>query len=137
MLRANRIYETVIYADDLAAVSDFYQKVIGLPLLRQNDLMLVFQLERSYLLIFDSEKSSQSGRDVPSHGAVGQGHLAFVAAPEELDAWRQKLGEHNIPIESEVRWANGRRGTSIYFRDPGGNSVELAPEILWSDLPGP
>ena len=33
-----------------------------------------------------------------------------------------------IPIESEVVWPRGR---SLYFRDPEGNSVELAIPALW------
>ena len=32
-------------------------------------------------------------------------------------------------IESEVNWDRG--GTSIYFRDPEGHSVELATPGVW------
>ena len=32
-------------------------------------------------------------------------------------------------IESEVTWPGG--GTSIYFRDPAGNCLELAPGRIW------
>jgi len=35
-------------------------------------------------------------------------------------------------VEKEINWEDG--GTSIYFRDPAGNSVELAPATLWNNL---
>ena len=96
--------------------------------------MLVLGVGDNYLLIFDPRKSSVPGRDVPSHGTQGEGHIAFTAEDHELPAWREHLASCDIPIESEVSWANGERGTSIYVRDPGGNSVELAPPVLWSHL---
>jgi hypothetical protein len=39
------------------------------------------------------------------------------------------LRQAAIPIEREVEWEEG--GHSIYFRDPAGNVVELAPPSLW------
>ena len=54
---------------------------------------------------------------------------AFAARPDALDAWRAHLQEHGVAIEMEVNWEQG--GTSIYFRDPAGNSLELAPTTLW------
>lgn len=134
MPRATRTYETVLYAEDLDAVARFYTEGFGLTLLSQTDLMLVLGIGENYLLIFNPEKSSVPGRLVPSHGAVGAGHIAFTAEPNELPAWRERLSTAGIDIESEVDWSEGERGRSIYVRDPAGNSVELAPPILWSYL---
>jgi catechol-2,3-dioxygenase len=135
MPSATRTYETVLYADDLEAAARFYTEGFGLKLLSQNDLMLVLGIGENYVLIFDPQKSSIPGRDVPSHGTVGNGHIAFVAEAEELPAWRERLKQANIEIESEINWGkDASRGTSIYVRDPAGNSVELAPPILWSYL---
>lgn len=131
---ATRIYETVLYADDLEAAAKFYTEGFGLRLLTQNELMLVLGIGENYVLIFDPQKSCVAGRDVPSHGTQGEGHIAFTAQNHELPAWRERLATAGIEIESEVQWANGERGTSIYVRDPAGNSVELAPPILWSYL---
>lgn len=134
MLRADRLYETVLYADDLAAAANFYSDVIGLQLLSQNELMLVFAIGENYLLIFKPQLSSIPGRLVPSHGSQGAGHLAFVAEEQELQAWRDKFSQAGIEIEMEVEWDAGRRGRSLYVRDPAGNSVELAPPNLWTYL---
>ena len=137
MLNLPKIFETVIYADDLDEAKDFYTQVMGLRLLSHNDLMLVFEIKESYLLVFNPSKSSVAGRQVPSHGTYGQGHIAFVITEAEQKTWRSRLAEASIEIESEVCWDNGARGTSIYFRDPAGNSIELAPPSLWSYLKNP
>ena len=56
MLAVERIYETVLYADDLEAAAKFYRDGLGLKLLSQNELMLVFAAGENYLLIFNAEK---------------------------------------------------------------------------------
>lgn len=134
MQELDRIYETVLYADNLPAAVDFYQELMGLKLLSQTDLMLVFHVGQNYLLIFDPEKSSIEGRLVPSHGASGAGHIAFTIDAKEMPAWRERFREAGVEVEMEVDWSDGKRGRSIYVRDPANNSVELAPAILWNYL---
>ncbi len=128
-MNANHIFETVIYADDLAAAERFYTEVLGLELYSRFDVALSFRCQGGVLLIFDPDKASRPNRGVPSHGTHGPGHLAFAARADELDAWRAHLREHGVEIEMEVNWEQG--GTSLYFRDPAGNSLELAPPTLW------
>ncbi len=128
-MKADRIFETVLYADDLAAEEEFYRDALGLEVLDRSELMVVFRCGAGVLLIFDPKKSAAPGRSVPSHGAIGPGHLAFAAREDDLDLWRNQLVESGVEIESEVEWEHG--GRSIYFRDPAGNSIELAPPTLW------
>jgi catechol-2,3-dioxygenase len=128
-MRPSRIFETVLYAEDLAAVEQFYRDAVGLEVIGRGDLAVVFRCGSGVLLIFDPRKSRVSARDVPSHGSSGVGHIAFAAKQEELNEWREQLREAGIPIELEMDWEEG--GRSIYFRDPAGNVVELAPPTLW------
>jgi catechol-2,3-dioxygenase len=128
-MRPSRIFETVLYAEDLAAAEQFYRDVVGLEVSGRDDLIVVFRCGGGVLLIFDPRKSRVPARDVPSHGSSGVGHIAFAAKPEELHAWRRQLREAGIPVELEMDWEEG--GCSIYFRDPAGNVVELAPPTLW------
>ncbi len=128
-MKAGRIFETVLYADDLTAAEEFYRDALGLEVLDRSELMLVFRCEVGVLLIFDPKQSGAPGRSVPSHGAIGPGHLALAAREDDLDLWRSRLVECGVEIESEVEWGHG--GLSIYFRDPAGNSIELAPPTLW------
>lgn len=128
-MKATRIFETVIYSDDLAAAEKFYRVVLGLELVSRFDVALAFRLRDSVLLIFDPDRAILPNRGVPSHGGRGPGHLAFAASATELNAWRDHLRSHGVAIEMEVNWEAG--GTSLYFRDPAGNSIELAPPTLW------
>jgi catechol 2,3-dioxygenase-like lactoylglutathione lyase family enzyme len=125
---AARIYETVLYADDLAAVRDFYRDVLGLRSVGDpGELAATFRLDDGGMLLFFAPKlSSQPGRGVPSHGATGTGHIAFSV--DGLDDWRERLRAAGVDIEQEIDWNGGR---SIYFRDPAGNSVELVEGDIW------
>ena len=123
------VYETVLYAADLQAAEHFYADTLGLTLVDKSDLYLAFRSGGGFLLIFDPRKSSRPGRMVPSHGTTGAGHVAFAVDSEALESWRQRLQAKGIEIEMEVDWQKG--GRSIYFRDPAGNSLELAPPGLW------
>ena len=138
MVKAKQVYETVLYASNLDQAATFYVEGLGLKLIHESELFLVFEIEpaESHLLVFDPAKSIEAGRDVPSHGATGEGHIAFLADEPELPAWRERLATAGIEIEKEVLWDDGNGGTSIYVRDPAGNSVELAPSSLWSRLSG-
>ena len=51
----------------------------------------------------------------------------------DLPRWREKLVAHGVAIEHEQGWENGAQ--SIYFRDPAGNSLELATPRLWENDP--
>lgn len=128
-MQARRIFETVLYAPDLAEAARFYHEVFGLEVVARGDLVVALRCGDGLLLLFDPERSSRPGREVPSHGAVGPGHIAFLLEDGEADAWRRQLAGHDVEIEREVTWADG--GRSIYVRDPAGNSVELAPPTLW------
>jgi catechol 2,3-dioxygenase-like lactoylglutathione lyase family enzyme len=128
-MQPSKIFETVLYAEDLAAAERFYHEALGLEVLERSNLTVVFRCGGGVLLIFDPRKSAAPDRDVPSHGTTAIGHIAFAAKPEDLDAWREQLRQAGVPIEREVDWDEG--GHSIYFRDPAGNVVELAPPTIW------
>ncbi len=124
-----RVYETVLYADDVVAAAAFYADALGLRELREpNELSAVFRLDDGgVLLIFDPARSEVPDRLVPSHGARGPGHIA-LSVPD-LDAFANRLGEQGIEIEHEHSWEPG--GRSFYVRDPAGNSVELVEGEVW------
>ena len=128
-MKADRIFETVLYADDLNAAKTFYSGALGLSLYRESEYFLVYCLESSALLIFDPKLSAEDGRPVPSHGAKGQGHIAFAASDDQIEAWRKYFISKGIPIDEVVKWSEG--GKSVYVRDPAGNSIEFAPSTLW------
>ncbi|MEZ5277208.1 MAG: VOC family protein [Opitutaceae bacterium] len=135
-MRTLRIFETILYAADLAAAHRFYGGLLGLERIRESELFLTYRLAGSVLLVFQPDLSRESGRSVPSHGMIGQGHIAFVATDPEIEEWRKRFLAAGVEIEQVHQWAEG--GRSLYVRDPDGNSVEFAPPTLWGggwDLP--
>jgi catechol 2,3-dioxygenase-like lactoylglutathione lyase family enzyme len=130
-VRLRGVYETVLYADDVAATARFYESILGLRLVAGPDeLMAALRLEDGgVLLIFDPRRASKPGRAVP-HGASGAGHVAFSVREGELDAAAAELrAAHGVELERETEWPQG--GRSVYFRDPAGNSLELVEGEVW------
>ena len=127
-----RVYETVVYASDVERATAFYRDVLDLRQIDGPDAhSSAFRLaDNSVLLIFDPTRSSMAGRPVPAHGALGAGHVAFSVASGALGGWRRRLSELGVALEQEQRW--GDRGTSLYFRDPADNSVELVEGEIWA-----
>jgi catechol 2,3-dioxygenase-like lactoylglutathione lyase family enzyme len=129
------ILETSLCVRDLAEAEAFYRDVLGLTVYSSEPPRHVFfRMQRGMFLLFNPEATRHdhvviNGAALPHHGTTGAGHVAFRMAEAELESWRAKLTSAGVAIESEVRWPNG--GRSIYFRDPSGNSVELATPKLW------
>jgi catechol 2,3-dioxygenase-like lactoylglutathione lyase family enzyme len=125
----DRVLETVLYAEDLDAAQSFYGDVLGLPLdSRKDGLFCFFRVGRGMLLLFDP-LAARASREVPAHGAMGTGHVCLAVAESELAGWAARLQAHGVAIEHEQVWPRG--GRSFYFRDPAGNSVELATPRIW------
>jgi catechol-2,3-dioxygenase len=127
------LLEAVVYGHDLDELERFYVEVCGLETVARTAARnVVLRCGSAALILFNPEASIEPGGQFPPHGARGAGHVAFVVAPEDLPAWRDRLARLGVAIEAEVPWAEG--GTSLYIRDPAGNSVELAPPTLWGGL---
>jgi catechol 2,3-dioxygenase-like lactoylglutathione lyase family enzyme len=125
-----QILETCLYVDDLVAAENFYRDVLGLKMIRRKSGRHVFfQCGQSMLLIFDPRATDRSGSRAPPHGAIGDGHIAFAVPDDDLPQWRKRLTAHEVAIERHVDWPQG--GHSLYFRDPAGNSLELASPRIW------
>jgi len=134
-MQPSAILESALYVSDLAAAEAFYGGVLGLEKISQvKDRHVFFRCGQSVLLLFNAEATRVPPHDgarlpVPPHGASGEGHLCFSASGAEIDAWKQRLEAHGVPIEADFEWPAG--GRSIYFRDPSGNSLEFAEPRIW------
>lgn len=129
MVAIDRVLETVLYVDDLEAAKDFYQNLLGIPLFSEKPgVFAFFRCGQGMLLLFDPQAAGRA-RGVPPHGARGPGHVCFAVAERDLPAWRARLDQAGIAIECEMDWPRG--GRSFYFRDPAGNSLELATPMIW------
>jgi len=129
------IIETAIYVDDLDRASRFYEDLFGLSQLDGDSRLRAYSVGgRSVFLLF-KRGASNSLMEFPfgkigPHDGSGPLHFAFAIAAEDVPAWEQRLAEKKIAIESRVHWPRG--GTSLYFRDPDQNLVELATPGMWA-----
>lgn len=124
------VLETCLYVDDLARAENFYRDVLGLVVeSRQEGRHVFFHCGQQMLLLFNPLASREANDNFPAHGAFGPGHVAFAVSPSELPAWKDQLAQHAVPIEKIIDWPSG--GKSLYFRDPAGNSLELATPNIW------
>lgn len=132
------VLETCIYADDLEAAEAFYRSVLGLEAFQKAPGRHVFFRcgLRAVFLVFNPEATSRPDLKlgVPAHGTTGPGHVTFSIREAETAVWRERLAERGVVVEKEIEWPGG--GRSVYFRDPAGNSVELASPRIWR-LPEP
>lgn len=130
--RITSILESVLYASDVPACAGFYRDVLGMsPLRAWTADSAAFHLAPGVmLLIFNPDYARRTDRNIPAHGTIGAGHVAFRVGEGGLDAWRAHLVGRGVAIEQEVAWPAG--GRSIYVRDPAGNAVELAEGWVWT-----
>lgn len=124
-----RIVETGIYADDLAAAEAFYRDVLALEVIgREAGRSVFFRVGASSVLLVFNAAATLPGDKLPAHGTRGPGHFAF-GVRDGLETWKERLAAHGVAVEKEVTWPRG--GRSIYFRDPAGNSVEIITPGVW------
>ncbi len=129
------ILETSLYVSDIDRSTRFYQQLFGFEVILEEERLHALSVAgRNVLLLFKRGASTQPseypGGIVPPHDGQGTQHIAFAIPREELENWRERLQQLNIPIESEVHPERG--GTSLYFRDPDGHSLEVATPGIWT-----
>ncbi len=134
-MQPSGILESALYVTDLDAAETFYGEVMGLErIARVPGRHVFFRCGQGVLLLFDAEATRQppapgAKLPVPPHGTTGEGHLCFSATADEITRWKAHLEAKGVAIEADFEWPNG--GRSIYFRDPSGNSLEIAEPRIW------
>lgn len=132
--RIGGILETSLYVDDLPRARNFYQTVFGFETFFVDPRMCAMGVPDGQVLLLFLRGATDSpapvnGGFIPPHRGDGHLHLCFAIPLGELAAWEAHLLALDIAVESRLRWAKG--GTSLYFRDPDGNSLEVATPGLW------
>jgi catechol 2,3-dioxygenase-like lactoylglutathione lyase family enzyme len=128
------ILETCLTVSDLTRSRAFYEEIFGYMAMVAEERLCAFNLGGTQVLILFAQEEVSAPVDlpfgtIPAHGSRGAAHIGFRIPADSLDAWRARLEDKNIPIESTVTWPPG--GTSIYFRDPDGHLLELLTPGVW------
>jgi catechol-2,3-dioxygenase len=133
--RIRKLLESSLYCDDPPRVAAFYREVLGAAVLGESDRLIALDVgEQTVLLVFRRSASAAGIQSpagtLPAHDGSGPVHLAFAIPAAELAEWERHLAANGVAVESRIQWPRG--GTSLYFRDPEGHSVELATPGLWA-----
>ncbi len=128
------VLETSLYVSDLARAAKFYERIFGLRAMAGDDRFCAYPVAGKHVLLLfvrggTVEAVPMNGGEIPPHDGSGQYHMAFACSAEELPKWEAHLAANDVPIESRVAWERG--GTSIYFRDPDENLLEIVTPGIW------
>lgn len=117
---------TVLFARDLAAMRDFYERVMGFRLARKlSDRWFDYRLGSTVLAL-----TARGGRfdDPPPPPGSLSVQLAFRVPPPIVNACAAELEARGVELVSKpTDHAFGHR--TIFFRDPDGNVLEIYAEI--------
>ena len=125
----SKIYlgEVVLYVADLARQKDFYQRVLGLELLKEQDGQVALGRDGQALVKLLATSDRQSVKS-----AYGLYHLALLLPSRQALADILKhLSENKVPM---VGGADHGYSEAIYLEDPEGNGIELyrdKPQADW------
>jgi len=97
-------------------VDDYKSGKVGFPSVRIN--------EQTIIDLFPPERQETSGA---GGRAQNLNHLCLATENEDMQAVADYLTGHGIEIETGPirRWGAKGNGTSVYFRDPDHNLVEI------------
>ena len=128
------LVESCLHVEDLNRSREFYSDLFGYLLMKSDERFCAFDVGHCQVLLLCLRGSDPNGTvlpfgTIPAHGTSGQAHLGFGVPAASLSAWRERLEQKGVPIESTLTWPDG--GKSIYFRDPDGHLLELLTPGVW------
>lgn len=136
---------------NMARTVDFYQNVLGMPLIKTLNLPdgkgqhFFFDAGNGASIAFfwfpgapealPGVVQAPRGGGISAHGSMN--HLAFDVAPDKLEAYRQRLVERGVEVTAVMNHDDSPRTVSpevnettfvrsIYFHDPDGIRLEFA-----------
>jgi catechol 2,3-dioxygenase-like lactoylglutathione lyase family enzyme len=129
MIRIRDIDHLVLRARELQPMVDFYCRILGCTVERQQDEIGLVQLRagRALLdLIPVDGPLGRAGGAAPGVEARNLDHFCLRIEPFDEPAIRAHLAAHGIDAgETVSRFGAEGSGPSIYIADPEGNTVEL------------
>jgi catechol-2,3-dioxygenase len=120
--RVKGLGEVSIQVRDLDAMQKFYEEVVGLEVIRQEDEYVFFKIAEGYgghtqnLALFEASNTLN-----PQESTLH--HIALNVALEDFESEKTRLEGLGLKVHATVHeWLHVR---SLYFYDPEGNHLEF------------
>jgi catechol-2,3-dioxygenase len=114
--------EVALRVNDLEVMREFYEKVVGLEVMREFPGVAFFRIGEGYgghttiLALFDRNTAVETERTTLDH-------FAFTIDIADYKAEQERLEAAGVEVRPAVfDWVGWR---SLFFRDPEGNTVEF------------
>jgi len=128
-MKITGIDHVVLRVRDMAAMTDFYVRVLGCGVERDRPDLGMIQLRAGGQLIDLVDVAGRLG--LPGGAAPGvegrnMDHLCLTVADFDIEAAVAHLKAHGVePGETGTRNGGAGEAVSLYLRDPEGNGLEL------------
>lgn len=124
-----RIDHIVLRVVDLAAMEQFYCRVLGCRVERRQDAIGLVQLRAGASMVDLVPVDGKLGREggaAPGREGRNLDHVCFRVDNFDARAIRSHLAECGVQAgEVALRYGAEGEGPSIYLADPEGNTIEL------------
>ena len=119
--------EIALHVEDLDKMQNFYEEVIGLPLMKRFANSAFFKIADGFeghtqiLALFDrTDSPTYTGLDAEK---TTLDHIAFAISLDDFEPERRRLEQRGLQVDTaEHAWVHWR---SLYVYDPEGNYVEF------------
>lgn len=130
MIKVREIDHIVLRVIDLDKMLAFYCGVLGCTVERKQEALGLIQLRAGRSLIDFVTLEGQLGREggaAPGAEGKNMDHFCLRIDPFDEDAVLNYLASKDIPVIGDIssRFGAEGEGSSIYIKDPEGNTVEL------------
>ena len=116
------IEEIFLDVKDLGKAVDFYEHLIGIPVVSRNKERAYLQCERSHVVL---QVQGHSGR----HRGGGPMHFSFSVTEDDLDAVAARAAAANIFTRGPM--GERGKGRALFMIDPDGNEAEVNTRYLY------
>lgn len=116
------IEEIFLDVTDLEKAVDFYEHLIGIPVVSRNEERAYLQCERSHVVL---QVRGHAGR----HRGGGPMHFSFSVTEDDFDAVATRAAAANIFTRGPM--GERGKGRALFMIDPDGNEAEVNTRYLY------
>lgn len=110
---------TFLVSSDLARTAAFYEEILGLPLVLDQDVCRIYETGGNAYLGFCRQLSRQPQPWVEPNGII------VTLVTTAVDDWYAYLQTHNVPIEKPPTHNKTYNIYQMFVRDPDGYLIEI------------